>query len=111
MKHSFWMTGHFQALMLLSKNAARWQKSAQHKHIINLTGESLDDGTPSDYLPQFHYFFSAFTFICLFLRLHPGLIIFPGHLVLSLLISKRYCFARDGLAFSFCFLVMKISII
>ena len=107
------MTGHFPGLLLLPKSTARWQRSAQHKPIIN--SGSRDPGW-WDYRWLFTsvpLFLSAFTFICLFLRLNAGLIIFLGHLLLSPLISsRRYCFASYKCShFLFAFSQWKYSLI
>ena len=107
------MTGHFPGPLLLPKSTARWQRSAQHKPIIN--SGSRDPGW-WDYRWLFTsvpLFLSAFTFICLFLRLNAGLIIFLGHLLLSPLISsRRYCFASYKCShFLFAFSQWKYSLI
>lgn len=112
MRHCSWFgwRGIFLCLVLLPKSAARWHSSAQHKHIIN--SGSRDPGW-WDYRWLFTsvpLFLSAFTSICLFLRLlDAGLIIFPGHLLLSPLISsRRYCFARYNCShFLFAFSLWK----
>ena len=99
MRHCSWFgwRGIFLSILLLPKSAARWRTSPRaHKHIINSGSRDLGWWDCRWLFTSVPLFLSAFTSICLFLRLlDAGLIIFPGHLLLSPLISsRRYCFAR-----------------